>query len=106
MYSTSVKQKPGETRLISALQFKWGMKRQELSFMVVLTRDKDGEEEDISPIIQDVLKSFEDVMLDQLPRKLPPRREMDHQIKLLLGVKPSAKGPYRMALLELAELQK
>ena len=31
---------------------------------------------------------------------------MDHQIELLPGVKPLAKGPYRMASPELAKLQK
>ena len=40
-----------ETRLISTLQFKRGMKRQEPSFMVVLTRDEEGEEEDIPPTV-------------------------------------------------------
>ena len=56
------------------------MKKQEPSFVVVLIGDKEGEEEDIPPAVQDVLKSFEDMMPNQLPRKLHPRREVDHQI--------------------------
>ena len=55
---------PKETRLIFALQFNKGMKRQESSFMVVLTRDEEAEEEDIPSVGKDVLKSFKDVMLD------------------------------------------
>ena len=41
-------------------------------------------------------------MPDQLAQRLPPHRSLDHQIELMLGVKPPAKGPYRMALPELA----
>ena len=52
------------------------------------------------------MRSFEDVMPDQLSPRLPPKREVDHQIELLLGVKPLAKGPYRMAIAELVELQR
>ena len=72
--------------------------------MAVLIGDEEGEEEDIPLIVQDVLKSFEDVMLDQLPHKLPLTREVDHQIELLLGVKPLVRGPYHMAPPGLVEL--
>ena len=46
--------KPKETRLISILQFKKGVNQHEPSFMVVLMGDKEGEEEDMPQIIQDV----------------------------------------------------
>ncbi|KAL5831624.1 hypothetical protein ACOSQ4_016978 [Xanthoceras sorbifolium] len=42
----------------------------------------------------------------ELPKKLPPRREVDHQIELEPGTKPPAKAPYRMAPPELEELRK
>ena len=45
-------------------------------------------------------------MPEQLPKVLPPRRTVDHEIELLFGVKPLAKGPYHMAPPELAELRK
>ena len=45
-------------------------------------------------------------MPDQLPKTLPPRREIDHQIELVSGSKPYARVPYRMAPPELAELRK
>ncbi|KAI5656492.1 hypothetical protein M9H77_25285 [Catharanthus roseus] len=45
-------------------------------------------------------------MPDELPKKLPPRREVDHQIELEPGAKPPAMSPYRMAPPELAELKK
>lgn len=45
-------------------------------------------------------------MPPQLPRALPPRRTIDHQIELVPGARPPAKAPYRMAPVELEELRK
>ncbi|GKV44052.1 hypothetical protein SLEP1_g51279 [Rubroshorea leprosula] len=56
--------------------------------------------------VQGILHKFEDVMPSELPKKLPPRREVDHAIELEPGSKPLAMGPYRMAPPELEELQK
>ena len=58
---------PEETKLISTLQFKRGVKREEPFLFAILMGDKEGEEEEIPPAIEDMLKSLEDVMLDQLP---------------------------------------
>ena len=74
--------------------------------MVVLKGEGEGAKEYIPSTVQAMMKSFKDVMPDQLTQRLPPKREVDHQIELLPGAKPSAKGPYCMALSELAELQK
>ena len=53
-----------------------------------------------------VLKRYGVVMPYQLSKALPPRREIDHQIELVLGAKSPSRVPYRMAPLELAELRK
>jgi len=53
-----------------------------------------------------VLKKFEDVMPTELPKRLPPRREVDHAIELELGAKPPAFTPYRMAPPEFKELRR
>ncbi|KAI4297518.1 hypothetical protein L6164_037405 [Bauhinia variegata] len=42
----------------------------------------------------------------ELPKKLPLRREVDHEIELELGARPSAMYPYRMAPLELEQLRR
>ncbi|KAI3462633.1 hypothetical protein Pfo_019296 [Paulownia fortunei] len=63
-------------------------------------------EEDLPPIIQNVLEENKDVMPDELPKKLPPRREVDHKIELESGTKPPAMAPYRMAPPELEELRR
>jgi len=50
-----------------------------------------------------VLGEFKVVMPTQLPRRLPPRREVDHAIELEIGAKPPAFPPYCMAPPELKE---
>jgi hypothetical protein len=47
--------------------------------------------------IKQVLKKFSDVMPEELPKDLPPRRGIDHVIEVVLGVAPPAKAPYRMS---------
>jgi hypothetical protein len=42
------------------------------------------------------LDEFLDVMPEELPDKLPPRKQVDHAIEVILGVAPLAKAPYRM----------
>ena len=97
---------PRSGKIISALQFKKGIKRGEPSY-VAMPICKEGTGLELVPEgICKVLEEFTDVMPNQLPKVLPPRRSVDHEIELLPGVKPPAKGPYRMAPPELAELRK
>ena len=60
----------------------------------------------LPPIIDSVLQKNSDVMTEELPKTLPPRREVDHMIELEAGAKPPALAPYRMAPPELEELRK
>ncbi|GJU24681.1 putative reverse transcriptase domain-containing protein [Tanacetum coccineum] len=59
-----------------------------------------------SPNIENlsVVREFADVFLDELPR-LPPAREIEFGIELILGAEPISKAPYRMAPVELKELK-
>ena len=93
-------------KLLSALQFMKGVKRQEPTFVAVLAVYEVEGGELIPNEIKVVLKNYGDVMLDQLPKTLLTQREIDHQIELVPGSKPPAKAPYRMAPPELAELRK
>ena len=99
-------EQPPETKLLSALQLKKGVRRQEPTYIILPTIYEDTVDEVIPPEIRMVLKKYGDVMPDQLPRALPPRRGIDHQIELVLGAKPPTKAAYRMAPPELAELRK
>jgi hypothetical protein len=44
--------------------------------------------------IKRVLDEFLNVMLEELPDELTPRRRVDHVIKVMPGVAPPAKAPY------------
>ena len=59
-------------------------------------------EKENKPIFKDfdVLHDFRDVFVDEIA-KLPPRREIDFSINLLLGSAPICKSPYRMSFSEL-----
>jgi hypothetical protein len=53
-----------------------------------------------------VLEEFKEAMPSELPKRLPPRRDVDHCIDLVPGSKPPAGVPYRMAPPELEELRR
>lgn len=57
-------------------------------------------------LIQEVLEEFKDVMSPELSKKLPSRHEVDHEIELEQDAKPPTLVSYRMASLELEELQR
>nr|CAD1821581.1 unnamed protein product [Ananas comosus var. bracteatus] len=85
-----------------------GVKRGEITYLAAIREvsGEDLEEEGHPAVIDAVLGEFEDVMPQELPKKLPPRREVDHAIELKPGAKPPAKAPYCMAPPELEELQR
>ena len=56
--------------------------------------------------LQDLLHEFLDVFPEDLPRGLPPTRNLEHTINLVPGNAPPVKPPYRMSEVELAELRK
>ena len=53
---------------------------------------------DETPRLEDyqVLQEFRDVFPDEIPR-LPPKRDIDFTIELVLGAAPVSKEPYRMS---------
>jgi hypothetical protein len=96
-----------KTPLLSAMQVKKGFKKGEVTYLAALMNDKENVTMDPLPKeIEDVLVEHQDVMPPELPRRLPPRREVDHKIDLEPGATPPAKAPYRMAPPELEELKR
>jgi len=67
---------------------------------------EDPKEVQAPKVIQEVLAEFKDLMPAELPKSLPPRKEVDHAIELETGARPPAFPPYRMAPLELEELRR
>ena len=103
---TAMTGKPCE-RLVSALQLKRGMKSGDETFLVTIRATDEVEKAaDVPEALAPVLKEFGDVMPAEMPKKLPPRREVDHQIELIPGARPPAMAPYRMAIPELQELRR
>ncbi len=58
-----------------------------------------------SKCIKQVLEELPDVMLEELPEHLPPRRRVDHAIEVMPRVAPLTKAPYRMSHEELKEFK-
>jgi hypothetical protein len=52
-----------------------------------------------------VVQEYPDVFLEELP-SMPPDRDIEFLIELLLGTPPISKRPYRVPVNELVELKK
>nr|XP_004231658.1 uncharacterized protein LOC101251732 [Solanum lycopersicum] len=93
---------------LSAMQIIKGFKRGEPTFLATLIEDAESctEAVPLPPCIEQDFSNNRDVMPTELPQRLPPRREVDHQIELVPGAKPPAMTPYHMAPPELEELRK
>ncbi|CAH9148831.1 unnamed protein product [Cuscuta epithymum] len=89
----------------SAMQIKKGMKRGYETYLAVMIETKEGIYQDVPERVADLLEEFKDVMPPELPKKLPPRRAVDHKIELVPGARPPAQAPYRMSPSELEELR-
>ena len=53
-----------------------------------------------------ILNEFRDVLTNELPKKLPSGRKVDHKIELVPGAKPQNKAPYRLNQNELVQFKK
>nr|XP_016472666.1 PREDICTED: uncharacterized protein LOC107794665 [Nicotiana tabacum] len=92
---------------ISALQLKKGVKRNEPTFLATLCiEDIERSSGPIPKPVKEILLEFEDVMPQDMPKRLPPRCTVDHEIELVPGAKPPARVPYRMSQPELTELRR
>ena len=95
-----------ETGMCSALQLKNGLRKGEETYLAVIYEEENQTGVKVPEAVVGLLKEFGDVMPDELPQKLPPRRGVDHSIELLPGAKAPAQAPYRMAPSELTELRR
>ncbi|XP_054808626.1 uncharacterized protein LOC129310728 [Prosopis cineraria] len=88
---------------LSALQVKKGLKKGEATYLVALKEidPRDKVKEEVPLIIAHILVENQDIMPIELPKKLPPHKEVDHEIELELGTQPLAMAPYQMAPPEL-----
>ena len=92
----------GQPEMLSAIQLKKGQE----TYVAALIEIKEGQSVEVPDSVVKILKEFIDVMHAELPKKLPPRRPIDHKIELMPGTKAPTQAPYRMSLAELLELRK
>lgn len=83
------------------------MKESDMETYAVMFKDVEGDGvgTPVPAEISDVLTRYADLMPNELPKKLPPRRAVDHSIELEPGKQPLAKAPYRLSGPELEELK-
>ncbi|KAE8660305.1 Detected protein of unknown function [Hibiscus syriacus] len=79
------------------------VRKEEPSFLAVLVCEEPATTKKVPDVVSHVLAEFQYVMHAELPKKLPPKREVDHKIELVPNVEPLARAPYRMAPPEIAE---
>jgi len=71
--------------MLSALQVSKGFKKKEPTFLATLKMEEEFKEAQALKHVHKVLEEFKDVMPVELPKRLPPRREVDHAIELEPG---------------------
>ena len=101
-----VAKKKDKGMLLSAMSIDKGLKKGDDTILAALVEVKPDVKMEVPDCVVDLLKQYADVMPPELPKKLPPRRDIDHKIELLPGTFAPAQSPYRMAPKELVELRK
>ncbi|XP_039017600.1 uncharacterized protein LOC120148589 [Hibiscus syriacus] len=72
-----VSRRPGVgAKVLSAIQFSKAACKEEPSFLDVLVCDEPVTTKEVPDVVSHVLAEFQDVMHTELPKKLPPKREM------------------------------
>ena len=86
-------------REITSLQIKISIHKVCKLFAVYVMDDKDNDNKlKIEDIL--ILKDFKDIFPEEVPR-LPPKRDIEFTINLILRAIPTLKSPYRMNIIEL-----
>ena len=98
--------RPSGEKTLSALQLEKGLRKGEYTYVAAMIEIKPDKQVEVPDAVAPILRRFADVMPPELLKKLPPRRQTDHQIELVPGSRPPAQAPYRMSLPELRELRK
>lgn len=72
----------GEDKMMSTLELLKGIKQNEPTYLATLKIEEGSKDGgiDISNLIQVMFDGFKDVMLVELLKKLPSKREVDHTI--------------------------
>ena len=82
--------RPLGEKTLFPLQLEKGHRKDEHTYVATLIEIKPNKHVKIPDVVVPMLKRFEDVMPPQLPKKLPWRRQTNHQIELVPGSRPPA----------------
>ena len=83
--------RPLREKTLSTLQLKKGLRKGEHTHVAAMIEIKSDKHVEVPDAIAPILSRFVDVMPPELPKKLPPRRQTDHQIELVPGSRTPAK---------------
>ena len=95
--------------LVSRLQAVRDFQKGEQMYLAIVRPVEDGNSEKklaLSSEASKIVKEFEDVFPEDLPKALPPNRTVDHKIELQPGQQPPSRPTYRMSQPEMDELKK
>lgn len=90
----------------SHAEFSKALKEEEVAFALVSVPTTTTPQTPTPPVIMSLLTEFADIFPTDLPRGLPPLRDIQHLIDLVLGASLSNRPHYRMSLQEHEELRK
>ena len=98
---------------LSACQFRRLVKKGKAQAYVAMVRSAPSpdvaavsEDQPGHPLAQQLVTEFLDVFPADLPKRLPPKRDLDHGIELMPGSEPPSKSTIRLSYAELEELRK
>ena len=103
--------------IVGKRQVRKMLKRNEVesAFLVCVSEEGEGKKEmELNSVsesegdscVKSLLDEYKDVFPSDLPRSLPPVREVDHKIEIIPGSSPPSKPTFRMSPKELDELKK
>ncbi|XP_060180511.1 uncharacterized protein LOC132610227 [Lycium barbarum] len=82
-YGEAEKLSKYKSHIISSISIEKGLKKGKESFLGALVEIKRYVKVEVPDCVAQVLGEFKDVMPPQLPKTLPPRKDIDHKIELL-----------------------
>ncbi|GJP69600.1 hypothetical protein CLOP_g592 [Closterium sp. NIES-67] len=98
----------GDIPVETLARFEKDVKRTDTGFLAIATAVENDGEKALEPPekIKDLLKEFQDILLDDLPNELPPYQTHQHEIVEEPGSKPTFRAPYRLSPTELTDMKK
>jgi len=95
--------------VLSAMQFKRCLGKEQAYLCIVRPMSESDSSPDLqqhSLQVQELVDKYQDVFPAELPKVLPPSRNVDHRIELVPGSNPPSRPTYQLSLAEMDELKK